>query len=135
MCTCNGYADFLNGLLEKMKAKEIKFNVLNDILNRMEVDQIVFIITSFGNESMITLEFVGGDTFGREYEYMRKFHWKDIDSMFNNTFLNIADVVNYIKEDPSIYGRLDCNTMKFLEIISGCHSLEELLLKIQLMGY
>jgi 3'-phosphoadenosine 5'-phosphosulfate sulfotransferase (PAPS reductase)/FAD synthetase len=134
MSTGNGYADLLNSFLKKMEAKEIRFNVLNDILDMMEVKQIVFSMTSLGNESMITLEFVG-NIFGMGYEYMRKFYWKNIDSMFNDKLLNIANVVNYIKENSSIYGMLDCNTMKFLEIISGCHSLKEFLLKIQLMGY
>ena len=132
MSTDNGYVDFFNDAIEKIETKKIGFNVLNDILNRMGVNQITFSVITFGNKDMIMLEFVE-DIFRRRHEYMRKrkFYWKDIDSMF----LNIVYVVKYVKENSSIYCMLDCNTMKFLEIISECHSLEEFMLKVQLMGY
>lgn len=136
MSTCNRYVDIITGVPEKMEVKEIKFNVLNDILNRMEVKQITFGVISLMNnneEDLITLEFI--DTMFNDITYNRKYYWKDIDSMFNDIKLNISDVVNFIKMESSTYSVLDCNTMKFLEIIAGCHSLEELLLKIQLMGY
>jgi hypothetical protein len=108
-------------------------DILNGILNRMEVDQIVFYGIPFANKNIIVIEFVE-DIYGRGHKYTKKYYWVDINSMFNSTVFNISDAVKSIKIESSIYDALNCNALKFLEIISKCHSLEEFMMKIQLMG-
>jgi hypothetical protein len=115
MNTGNRYVDILNGILEKMEAKEIRF-----IASPHPIHADVF-----------ALEFLDmGDSSRRKFLlYTRKFYWKDIDTMFNDRYTNIANIVKYM--DRKFFNESD---MRFLDMLAGCSCWGEFMLKLQLMG-
>ena len=113
--------DILNGILSKMNCTGFSFDIDADCENGICI------------KLMRERNFLNSD---RRYEpYIS---WETIDDMIN-TFPKLYLLVNEEKNLKYyriwVYDVINENGFKFLEIASRCRSIEEIKLKIQVMGY